>query len=87
MFLPPGVGLLTTSDASPNYGDGLCILSAILFGVHKWKSETSTIRFQENTQELIAIQLGTLAIAANIFELPSLIPLIGKPPGIPLSHF
>ena len=59
------MGLLTTSDSAPNYGDGLCILSAILFGVHKWRSEVSTSRFQENTTELVALQLGTLAVAAN----------------------
>jgi len=47
-----GVALLTTSDATPNYGDGLCILSALLFGIHKWRSETASTRFRENTQVL-----------------------------------
>ena len=76
---PAGVGLLTTSDATPTIGDGLCVLSAVLFGVQKWRSETATIRFRENTQELIAVQLGTLALAASIMELPKL-------SGLVLSH-
>lgn len=46
------MALLTTSDATPNYGDGLCILSALLFGIHKWRSETASTRFRENTQVL-----------------------------------
>jgi len=73
--------LLTTSDAAPNYGDGLCVLSALLFGVHKWRSETATIRFRDNTQELVALQLGTLAIAANILELPKIFELSHHSPG------
>ena len=73
------MGLLTTSDATPTIGDGLCVLSAVLFGVQKWRSETATIRFRENTQELIAVQLGTLALAASILELPKL-------SGLVLSH-
>lgn len=77
-----GVALLTTSDASPNYGDGLCVLSALLFGVHKWRSETATVRFVENTQELVAIQLGTLAVLANIFELPKYLELSHYSPGM-----
>ena len=75
------MALLTTSDATPNYGDGLCVLSALLFGVHKWRSETATIRYVENTQELVAIQLGTLAVLANIFEIPKYAGLIQKTPG------
>ena len=79
-----GVALLTTSDSAPNYGDGLCVLSAILFGFHKWRSESSTLRFKDNTQELVAVQLGTLALAANIFELPNVLPMLSKPPGTSL---
>lgn len=29
----------TTKAAGPNLGDLLCVLSAVLFGVHKWRSE------------------------------------------------
>ena len=30
---------ITTVAAGPNLGDILCVLSAVLFGVHKWRSE------------------------------------------------
>ena len=80
-----GVALLTTSDATPNYGDGLCVLSALMFGVHKWRSETATVRFVENTQELVAIQLGTLAVLANIFEVPKYLELLHYSPGKQLT--
>lgn len=79
-----GVALLTTSDATPNYGDGLCVLSALMFGVHKWRSETATVKFVENTQELVAIQLGTLALLANISESPKYLSLVHDSPGKPL---
>ena len=59
-----GVGLLTTSGVEPNIGDALCIGSATLFGVHKWRSETVTARFSDSTNELIAVQLLALASAA-----------------------
>jgi drug/metabolite transporter (DMT)-like permease len=75
-----GVALLTTSDSTPNYGDGLCVLSALLFGIHKWRSETATSRFRENTQELVAMQLGTLALAANVCELPKYLALSHNSP-------
>ena len=52
-----------------------------MFGVHKWRSETATIRFVENTQELVAIQLGTLAVLANIFEIPKYLELLHYSPG------
>jgi drug/metabolite transporter (DMT)-like permease len=65
-----GVGLLTTSDATPNVGDALCVLSAVLFGVQKWRSESATLKYAANTQELVAVQLGTLALAACVLQAP-----------------
>ena len=53
-----------------------------MFGVHKWRSETATVRFVENTQELVAIQLGTLAVLANIFEIPKYLELLHYSPGM-----
>ncbi len=79
------MALLTTSDSTPNYGDGLCVLSALLFGIHKWRSETATSRFRENTQELVAMQLGTLALAANVCELPKYLALSHNSPGACLA--
>ena len=35
-----GVGMLTSSGGDPTWGDALCIASAVLFGVHKWRSES-----------------------------------------------
>lgn len=64
------MGLLTTSDATPNVGDALCVLSAVLFGVQKWRSESATLKYAANTQELVAVQLGTLALAACVLQAP-----------------
>jgi len=44
-----GVGLLTTSGGEFNSGDAWCIASAILFGVHKFRTETITSRFKSET--------------------------------------
>ena len=80
------MALLTTSDAAPNSGDGLCILSAVLFGIHKWRSETATLRLQENTQELVAMQLGSLAALASAVEAPRIYKLVQhNSPGKPLT--
>jgi predicted nicotinamide N-methyase len=75
------VGLLTTSGADPNVGDALCIGSAALFGVHKWRSETATARFADATSELIAVQLLVLASAAAAFSLPQLAAIASLGPG------
>eukprot|EP01026_Neomeris_dumetosa_P055725 TRINITY_DN5076_c0_g1_i3.p2 TRINITY_DN5076_c0_g1~~TRINITY_DN5076_c0_g1_i3.p2 ORF type:complete len:399 (+),score=36.97 TRINITY_DN5076_c0_g1_i3:1264-2460(+) len=68
-----GVGLLTTSGGDFDVGDGWCILSAILFGVHKFRTETITARFKSETQDLIAVQLLVLALLSSVFTLPLLI--------------
>uniref|UniRef100_A0A061RWP0 Drug metabolite transporter superfamily n=1 Tax=Tetraselmis sp. GSL018 TaxID=582737 RepID=A0A061RWP0_9CHLO len=56
-----GVGLLTTSDTTPNAGDAWCILSAVLFGTHKFRSESVTKAMEDSTQQLMALQLAVLA--------------------------
>ena len=76
-----GVGLLTTSGVEPNIGDALCIGSATLFGVHKWRSETVTARFRDSTNELIAVQLLALAGAAAAFSAPQVFHLAEQGPG------
>ena len=76
-----GVGLLTTSGVEPNIGDALCIGSATLFGVHKWRSETVTARFRDSTNELIAVQLLALASAAAVFSAPQVFHLAEQGPG------
>ena len=76
-----GVGLLTTSGVDPNIGDALCIGSATLFGVHKWRSETVTSRFRDSTNELIAVQLLALAGAAALFCAPEMLELAAQGPG------
>ena len=77
-----GVALLTTSGVDPNIGDALCIGSATLFGVHKWRSETVTARFKDNTNELIAVQLLALAGAASLFCAPQMLELAAQGPGV-----
>lgn len=64
-----GVGLLTSSGADPNIGDAWCILSAILFGVHKWRSEAITAEFEE-TNELVSLQILALAVMSALYVAP-----------------
>lgn len=66
-----GVGCLTTSGADPNVGDLWCILSAIMFGVHKWRSEELTAQFEETT-ELVSVQIFFLALASLVYCGPEL---------------
>ncbi|CAL5228166.1 g11247 [Coccomyxa viridis] len=80
-----GVGLLTTSGVDPNIGDALCIGSATLFGVHKWRSETVTAQFKDNTNELIAVQLLALASAASLFAAPEMLQLAAQGPDAVVS--
>ena len=75
------MGLLTTSGVDPNIGDALCIGSATLFGVHKWRSETVTAKYKDSTNELIGVQLLALAGAASIFSAPQLFELARQGPG------
>lgn len=65
-----GVGLLTTSGVEANVGDLWCILSAIMFGVHKWRSEETTARFEDQTKELVALQIWVLMISASLYCAP-----------------
>ena len=67
-----GVALLTTSGAELNPGDAWCILSAILFGVHKWRSEQITAKF-DNTLPLVGVQILVLAVLSTAFCIPSLL--------------
>lgn len=66
-----GVGMLTNSGGDPTWGDALCIGSAVLFGVHKWRSESVTALIPQTT-ELVAVQLAVLAVASAVFTLPEL---------------
>lgn len=70
-----GVGCLTTTGADPNIGDLWCIISAILFGVHKWRSEEVTSQFEE-TNELVAVQILFLALASLVYCVPELYQLL-----------
>eukprot|EP00884_Botryococcus_braunii_P020802 jgi/Botrbrau1/7405/Bobra.0112s0006.1 len=76
-----GVGLLTNDSAAPNMGDALCVLSAILFGVHKWRTESVTAKHKDDTTELIGLQLGVLALTSGLSSLPLLGNLLANSPG------
>lgn len=67
-----GVGMLTSSGGDPTWGDALCIVSATLFGVHKYRSEIVTAQVEETT-ELIAVQLFGLAAASALVTAPEVI--------------
>jgi drug/metabolite transporter (DMT)-like permease len=66
-----GVSLLTTSEGDPNWGDAVCIFSAVLFGVHKWRSETITARVAD-TPSLVALQLVVLAGTSVLLAVPEM---------------
>lgn len=68
-----GVGLLTTSGTEANVGDLWCILSAILFGVHKWRSEETTAKFPDETKELVGLQIWVIMIASCLFCAPEFV--------------
>jgi len=59
-----GVGLLTTDGSVPNVGDAWCILSALIFGLHKFRSESVTREMPDKTKELMASQLSVLALGS-----------------------
>lgn len=66
-----GVGMLTNSGGDPTWGDAMCIGSAVLFGVHKWRSEAVTSQVPQTT-ELVAVQLAALAVASALFTVPEI---------------
>lgn len=68
-----GVGLLTTSGTEANVGDLWCILSAILFGVHKWRSEETTAKFPDQTKELVGLQIWVIMLASCVYCAPELV--------------
>ena len=63
------MSLLTTSGGDPNWGDAICVLSALLFGVHKWRSESITSSV-EDTTALVALQLAVLAGTSMALAIP-----------------
>jgi len=67
------VSLLTTAGSSPNWGDLWCVVSAILFGVHKWRSESVTSAFATRTTEIVALQLFVLAASSLCLAAPDLV--------------
>ena len=66
-----GVSLLTSGGTGFNKGDALCILSAFIFGLHKFRTESITQRF-DDTQDLVAVQLAILAFCSFLNTVPTL---------------
>jgi drug/metabolite transporter (DMT)-like permease len=79
-----GVSLLTTSGGDPNWGDAVCILSAVLFGVHKWRSETITAQVSD-TSALVALQLAVLAGSSILLAVPEMAAFLGSAEGAPMT--
>ena len=75
MTVSVGVGLLTSGGSGFNKGDAMCILSAGIFGLHKFRTESITARF-EDTQELVAVQLVILSLFSALATLPALYELL-----------
>ena len=81
-LLTAGVGLLTSGGTGFNKGDALCILSAAIFGLHKFRTESITQRF-DDTQELVAVQLVVLSTCSALATLPALYQLLpNSSPGV-----
>ena len=72
------MSLLTTSNAEPNLGDLVCIASATLFGVHKYRSESVTGRVSDTTG-LVALQLAILAAGACLLAAPEAVDALAGP--------
>lgn len=68
-----GVSLLTTSSGSANWGDFWCFASAVMFGVHTWRSECITVTLPDATIELVSGQLLVLGIAATVLAGPEIL--------------
>ena len=84
--LPAGVSLLTSGGTGFNKGDALCVLSAFIFGQHKFRTETVTHQF-DNTQDLVAVQLAVLASCSFLATVPALAELLpNSSPGAALPH-
>eukprot|EP00892_Ulva_mutabilis_P003883 jgi/Ulvmu1/1867/UM012_0023.1 len=86
-----GVSLLTTAEGAPNLGDAVCVASAILFGVHKWRSECITTGVPDTTA-LVTLQLTVLALASVVLAVPEfsqnvaaagLAPTLAQAPSLP----
>lgn len=86
-----GVSLLTTAGGAPNLGDAVCVASAILFGVHKWRSECVTTAVPDTTA-LVTLQLTVLALASIVLAVPEfsqnvssagLMPTLAQAPNLP----
>lgn len=74
--------MLTTGGSGFTWGDALCIASAVLFGVHKFRTETITERFRSDTQQLVALQLAVLALVSAVVCLPEIADAVqGRSPG------
>lgn len=67
--------MLTTAGGAPNYGDAVCVASAVLFGVHKWRSECVTTGIPDTTA-LVTLQLTVLALASIVLAAPELCQMV-----------
>ena len=77
------MGLLTSGGTGFNKGDALCILSAAIFGLHKFRTESITARF-DDTQELVAVQLVVLSLFSALATVPALLEILpNNSPGMP----
>jgi len=66
-----GVSLLVGDPTStpPNAGDLWCIISAVMFGIHKFRTESVTSCIQDTTA-LVACQLSIVAVSATLICIP-----------------
>lgn len=69
----------------------MCVASAILFGVHKWRSESVTTGVPDTTA-LVTLQLTVLALASVVLAVPEfaqnastagLMPTLAQAPNLP----
>jgi drug/metabolite transporter (DMT)-like permease len=66
-----GVALLTSDGgAPPTVGDAACVASAVVFGLHKWRSEALTDAHRDATAALVGGQLAVLAAASAVAAAP-----------------
>jgi len=70
-----------------SWGDLLCVVSAIFFGVHKVRMEGVTMRFPDDTEALTGLQIAVVALGSLLWEAPEVTEVLrgGGPAG--LAHF
>ena len=84
-----GVALLDggADGLSIGWGDLLCVLSAMFFGVHKVRMEECTMRFPDDTEALTGLQIAVVTLGSLLWEAPEVAGVLRDGGLEGLAHF